>query len=107
MDSGNKKDAKKAFTRPRLVGHSVFGSNSGYICAEQKRPTSKIIKSRPLQKMTSSSLVTNDLGYAPTKGLKWKEKTAITGSQLQHKSALVRYMKSKIQTSSQGATRDV
>ncbi|MCD7464364.1 hypothetical protein HAX54_052578 [Datura stramonium] len=31
MDSGNKNGAKKAFKRPRLVGHGVFVSNSGYI----------------------------------------------------------------------------
>ncbi|KAG5569649.1 hypothetical protein H5410_059415 [Solanum commersonii] len=36
------------------------------------------------------TIVTGDLGYAPSKGLKWKGKSAITGRQLQHKSALLR-----------------
>lgn len=49
--------------------------------------------------------MTGDLGYAPSKGLKWKGKKAITRSQLQYRSALLRYMKNKSQASSQSAAK--
>ncbi|KAH0753339.1 hypothetical protein KY285_006487 [Solanum tuberosum] len=104
-DSGNRKGANNAFKRPRVVGHGVFVSKDGFICAEQGRSISRVIKSGAQEKLISSAIVTGDLGYAPSKGLKWKGKSAITGRQLQHKSALLRQKNIKSQTSSQGATR--
>ncbi|KAH0752770.1 hypothetical protein KY285_005918 [Solanum tuberosum] len=104
-DSGNRKGANNAIKRPRVVGHGVFVSKDGFICAEQGRSISRVIKSGAQEKLISSAIVTGDLGYAPSKGLKWKGKSAITGRQLQHKSALLRQKNIKSQTSSQGATR--
>ncbi|KAH0694033.1 hypothetical protein KY285_021130 [Solanum tuberosum] len=104
-DNGNRKGANNAFKRPRVVGHGVFVSKDGFICAEQGRSISKVIKSGAQEKLISSAIVIGDLGYAPSKGLKWKGKSAIIGRQLQHKSALLRQKNIKSQTSSQGATR--
>ncbi|XP_019069536.1 uncharacterized protein [Solanum lycopersicum] len=100
--SGNIKGANDAFKRPRVVGYGVFVSKDGFICAEQGRSISRVIKSGAQEKLISSAVVTGDLGYAPSKGLKWKGKSAITGSQLQYKSALLRQKNIKSQTSSQG-----
>ncbi|KAH0700952.1 hypothetical protein KY284_015167 [Solanum tuberosum] len=99
-DSGNRKGANSAFKRPRVVGHGVFVSKDGFICAEQGRSISRVIKSEAQKKLISSAIVTGDLGYAPSKGLKWKGKSVITGRQLQHKSALLRQKNIKSQTSS-------
>ncbi|KAH0693942.1 hypothetical protein KY285_021039 [Solanum tuberosum] len=90
-DSGNRKGANNAFKRPRVVGHGVFVSKDGFICAEQGRSISRVIKSGAQEKLISSAIVTGDLGYAPSKGLKWKGKSTITGRQLQHKSVLLRH----------------
>ncbi|KAH0726517.1 hypothetical protein KY284_002382 [Solanum tuberosum] len=97
-DSGNRKGANNAFKRPRVVGHGVFVSKDG-------RSISRVIKSGAQEKLISSAIVIGDLGYAPSNGLKWKGKSAITGRQLQHKSALLRQKNIKSQTSSQGAAR--
>ncbi|KAH0731298.1 hypothetical protein KY289_002486 [Solanum tuberosum] len=50
----------------------------------------RVIKSGAQEKLISLAIDTGDLGYAPSKGLKWKGKSAITRRQLQHKSVLLR-----------------
>nr|XP_016476308.1 PREDICTED: uncharacterized protein LOC107797907 [Nicotiana tabacum] len=90
--SGNR-GALTAFKRPRVVGHGVFVSKSGYTCVEQGRHVSRVIDSGSNSgALESSAVVTSDLGYKPSKGLKWKGKQAITTRQLQHKSALLEYL---------------
>lgn len=42
-DSGNRKGANNAFKRPRVVGHGVFVSKDGFICAEVKTRVNKLI----------------------------------------------------------------
>ncbi|KAL3381480.1 hypothetical protein AABB24_001550 [Solanum stoloniferum] len=69
-DNGNRKGANNAFKRPKVVGHGVFVSKDGFICAEQGRSISKVIKSGAQEKLISSAIVTGDLGYVPSKGLK-------------------------------------
>ncbi|WMV14566.1 hypothetical protein MTR67_007951 [Solanum verrucosum] len=42
-DSGNRKGAHNAFKRPRVVGHGVFVSKDGFICAEEDNFNIKVI----------------------------------------------------------------
>ncbi|OIT19947.1 PREDICTED: uncharacterized protein LOC109220821 [Nicotiana attenuata] len=96
QSQASNKVALTAFKRPRVLGHGVFVSKSGYTCVEQGRPVSRVIDSgKNNGAVASSAVVTGDLGYKPSKGLKWKEKQAITTTQLQHRSILLQYLRSK------------
>lgn len=98
------------------MGHGVFVRKYGFICTaiiiegffitlQQKRSITRVIKSGAQEKLISLAVVIGDLVYAPSKVLKWKGKSAIIESQLQHKSVLHRQKNIKSQTSSQGAAR--
>ncbi|KAG5570133.1 hypothetical protein H5410_059899 [Solanum commersonii] len=57
-DSDNRKGANNAFKRQRVVGHGVFVSKDGFICAEQERSISRVIKIGAQEKPISSIIVT-------------------------------------------------
>ncbi|XP_018622993.2 uncharacterized protein [Nicotiana tomentosiformis] len=83
-DSGTSSKGKRArsgYKKSRVVGHGVFISQSGYTSVNQGLPSSRTVKT-PSATVINSAHVTGDIGYQPTKGLKWKGKTAITQRQL-------------------------
>lgn len=80
---------------PRLQGHGVFVAQSGFTSINHGLPTARKVYTGPL---IDSTHVTGDIGYKPSKGLKWKGKEAVTQRQLQVQAAMAR-----IKTRSQSA----
>ncbi|KAM3289922.1 hypothetical protein P3S67_018211 [Capsicum chacoense] len=75
----DKTDEKCGNKRPRVVGQGVFVSKSGYTCINQGLASSRRVNTG----IMSSTHVTGDIGYQPTKGLKWKNLRAVTQRKLQ------------------------
>ncbi|KAH0642342.1 hypothetical protein KY290_033933 [Solanum tuberosum] len=85
---GARSDYKK---RPRVVGQGVFVADSGYTCINQGMASSRRVNIG----VQSFAHVTGDIGFKPTKGLKWKGKQAMTQRDL-----LVQSVMRRIQTRS-------
>ncbi|XP_060191985.1 uncharacterized protein LOC132621661 [Lycium barbarum] len=82
--STSMRGGRTKYKRPRVVGQGVFVSESGYKCVNQGMPSSRLVST---PKAMNSALVTGDIGYKPSKGLKWKGTKAVTQRQLQVQSA--------------------
>lgn len=70
-----------------FVVHSLFVLQSGYTSVNQGLPDSRTVKTSSTT-VINSAHVTGDIGYQPTKWLKWKGKTSITQTKLQVQSAM-------------------
>ncbi|KAH0750700.1 hypothetical protein KY290_029932 [Solanum tuberosum] len=70
--------------RPKVVGQGVFVADTGYTCINQGLSSSKRVNTG----VVSSAHVTGDIGFKPTKGLKWKGKQAMTQRELQVQSVM-------------------
>ncbi|KAM3205203.1 hypothetical protein P3L10_028613 [Capsicum annuum] len=75
----DKTGGKYGNKRPRVVGQGIFVSKYGYTCVKQGLASSRRVNTD----IMSSAHVTDDIGYQPTKGLKWKNLCAVTQRQLQ------------------------
>ncbi|KAH0761499.1 hypothetical protein KY290_017572 [Solanum tuberosum] len=79
--------------RPKVVGQGVFVADTGYTCINQGLSSSRRVNTG----VVSSAHVTGDIGFKPTKGLKWKGKHAMTQRELQVQSVMRRIQtKSKV-----------
>ncbi|KAH0685379.1 hypothetical protein KY290_019605 [Solanum tuberosum] len=70
--------------RPKVVGQGVFVADTRYTCINQRLSSSR----RANTGVVSSAHVTGDIGFKPTKGLKWKGKQAMTQRELQVQSVI-------------------
>ncbi|XP_059285197.1 uncharacterized protein LOC132038562 [Lycium ferocissimum] len=77
---------RSGYKRPRVVGQGVFVAETGYTAINQGLASSRRVNTG----VRSSALVTCDIGYHPTKGLKWKGKQVVTQRELQVQSAMHR-----------------
>ncbi|KAM3382473.1 hypothetical protein P3S68_008047 [Capsicum galapagoense] len=75
----DKTDGKCGKKRPRVVGQGIFVSKYRYTCVNQGLTSSRRVNTG----IMSSAHVTDDIGYQPTKGLKWKNLRVVTQRQLQ------------------------
>ncbi|XP_060178898.1 uncharacterized protein LOC132609080 [Lycium barbarum] len=75
--------ARSGYKMPRVVGQGVFVSGTGYTAINQRLPSKRRVNTG----VRSSAHVTGDIGYQPTKGLKWKGKQAVTQRELRVQSA--------------------
>ncbi|OIT02192.1 hypothetical protein A4A49_13608 [Nicotiana attenuata] len=87
--------ARSHYKRPRFQGHGVFVAQSGFTSINHGLPRARKVYTGPLIDYTH---VTSDIGYKPSKALKWKRKEAVTHRQLQVQAAMAR-----IKTRSQSA----
>ncbi|OIT21567.1 hypothetical protein A4A49_35776 [Nicotiana attenuata] len=69
-------DVRTHFKKPRMVGMGVLHTQSGF---KIQNPG---MSSTNFRDVRSSAEVTGDLGYRPTRGVKWKGKEAMTTRQL-------------------------
>ncbi|KAM3398458.1 hypothetical protein P3S68_001973 [Capsicum galapagoense] len=76
MDETDEKCGNK---RSRVMGQAIFVSKFGYTCVNQGLASSRKVNTG----IMSSAHVTGDIGYQPTKRLKWKNLRAITQRHLQ------------------------
>ncbi|KAM3218499.1 hypothetical protein P3L10_023029 [Capsicum annuum] len=74
----DKTDGKYGNKRPRVVGQGIFVSKSGYTCINQGLASSRRVNTG----IMSLAHVTGDIGYQPTKELKWKNLHAVTQRKL-------------------------
>ncbi|KAM3267481.1 hypothetical protein P3S67_032318 [Capsicum chacoense] len=74
-----KTDGKCVNKRLRVMGQGVFASKSGYTCVNVRLASNRRVNTG----IMSSAHVTGDIGYQPTKELKWKNLCAVTQRQLQ------------------------
>ncbi|XP_019233228.1 PREDICTED: uncharacterized protein LOC109213846 [Nicotiana attenuata] len=99
---GEARASRRKYKSPRVVGHGVFVSKTGYSCVNQGLQSSRLVTTPT---MINSAEVTGDIGYKTSKSLKWKGKPAISQRQLQMKSTMHRVQKKakaiKIQARSQ------
>uniref|UniRef100_M1CU49 Uncharacterized protein n=1 Tax=Solanum tuberosum TaxID=4113 RepID=M1CU49_SOLTU len=79
--------------RPKVVGQGVFVADTGYTCINDCLAVGGVNTG-----VVSSAHVTSDIGFKPTKGLKWKGKQHMTQRELQVQSVMRR-----IQTRSKAA----
>ncbi|OIT26220.1 hypothetical protein A4A49_40901 [Nicotiana attenuata] len=84
---GKSGGARSHYKRPRLQGHGVFVAQSSFTSINHGLPTARKVYTGPL---IDSTHVTGDIGYKPSKGLKWKGKEAVTQRQLQVQAAMAR-----------------
>ncbi|KAH0704363.1 hypothetical protein KY285_018641 [Solanum tuberosum] len=72
--------------RPKVVGQGVFVADTGYTCINQGLSSSRRVNIG----VVIYAHVTGDIGFKPTKGLKWKGKQAMTQRELQVQSVMRR-----------------
>ncbi|KAG5600824.1 hypothetical protein H5410_032194 [Solanum commersonii] len=65
--------------RPKVVGQGVFVDDTRYTCINQGLSSNRRVNTG----VVSSAAMTCDIGFKPTKGLKWKGKQAMTQRDLQ------------------------
>ncbi|KAG5620501.1 hypothetical protein H5410_005719 [Solanum commersonii] len=83
--TGTRKGAGSGYKkRPKVVGQGVFVAETGYTCINQGLSSNRKINTG----VVSSAHVTGDIGFKPTKGLKWKGKQAMTQRELQVQSVM-------------------
>ncbi|KAM3265087.1 hypothetical protein P3L10_002081 [Capsicum annuum] len=70
------------YKRPRMTGMGVFQAENGFTTISPGLPSRRIVSTGPKQVM-KSAVVSGDIGFKPSSGLKWKDKQAITKSRLQ------------------------
>ncbi|XP_060208212.1 uncharacterized protein LOC132635723 [Lycium barbarum] len=78
--------ARSGYKRPRVVGQGVFVTETGYTSINQGLASSRRVNTG----VRSSAHVNGDIGYQPTKGLKWKGKQVVTQRELQVQSVVHR-----------------
>ncbi|OIT22961.1 hypothetical protein A4A49_53354 [Nicotiana attenuata] len=83
---GEARASRRKYKSPRVVGHGVFVSKTSYSCVNQGLQSSRLATTPT---MINSAEVTGDIGYKPSKSLKWKGKPAISQRQLQMKSTMI------------------
>ncbi|KAH0743038.1 hypothetical protein KY290_031031 [Solanum tuberosum] len=93
-NTGTRRDAGSGYKkRPKVVGQGVIFVDTGYTCINQGLSNSMRVNTG----VVSSAHVTGDIGFKPTKGLKWKGKQAMTQRELQVQSVMRRIQtKSKV-----------
>uniref|UniRef100_M1DYV3 Transposon MuDR mudrA n=1 Tax=Solanum tuberosum TaxID=4113 RepID=M1DYV3_SOLTU len=69
------------FKRPRVTGMGVFQAENGFKTFNPGLPSSRILAGP--KRVLRSNVVTGDVGFKPTSGLKWKGNQAITTRRLQ------------------------
>ncbi|OIT03180.1 hypothetical protein A4A49_32615 [Nicotiana attenuata] len=100
--TGGKSGGQRShYKRPRLQGHVIFIAQSGFTSINHGLPTARKVYTGPL---IDSTHVTGDIGYKPSKGLKWKEKEDVTQRQLQVQAAMARI---KTRSQSGGIQQDL
>nr|XP_018633341.1 uncharacterized protein LOC108948597 [Nicotiana tomentosiformis] len=89
---GEARASKSKYKSPKVVGHGVFVSKTGYSCINQGLHSSRLVT---MPTVMNSAEVTGDIGYKPSKFLKWKGKPTISQIQLQMKSTMYRIQKNE------------
>ncbi|KAG5600210.1 hypothetical protein H5410_031580 [Solanum commersonii] len=72
--------------RPKVVGQGVFVADTGYTCINQGLSSSRKVNTS----VVSSAYVIGDIGFKPTKGLKWKGTQPMIQRELQVQSVMRR-----------------
>ncbi|KAG5591546.1 hypothetical protein H5410_042060 [Solanum commersonii] len=86
-NTGTRRGARSGYKkRPKVVGQGVFVADTGYTCINQGLSSSRRVNTG----VVSYAHVTCDIGFKPSKELKWKGKQATTQRELQVQSVMRR-----------------
>ncbi|KAM3325304.1 hypothetical protein P3S67_000429 [Capsicum chacoense] len=70
------------YKRPRMTEMGVFQAENGFTTINPGLPSRRIVSTGPKQVM-KSAVLSRDIGFKPSSGLKWKGKQTITTRRLQ------------------------